>query len=155
MALHDPETESRKAPRFACDLSASVRDRGRPRSPARVIDISTDGCRVEIVASLSARSWVWLSLPDLETQYARVAWSFDTFAGLEFASALSVAVVRRLVSVDMGPSERRAAQLQELSARCRVLAGRQSAAEYASRLLTLSRDCEARAVVEELRNRFG
>ncbi|WP_431850588.1 PilZ domain-containing protein [Allosphingosinicella sp.] len=155
MALHDPKVESRRAPRFACDLSASVRDRGRPRSPARVLDISTDGCRIEALATFTSGSWIWLSLPGLETQYARVAWCHDEFAGLEFAASLNVAVVRQLVSGMNHPSEKRVAQLQELSVRCRQLSERLSGHDNAARLLSLARDCETRAVVEGLRTRFG
>ncbi len=155
MALHDPTPEIRKAPRFSCNLPASVRERGRPRSPARVIDISTHGCRLEAVETLTASNWVWLSLPGLETQYVRVVWSFDGFAGLEFAVPLNLAVLHRLVSGDEPPSERRVARLQELAGRCRLLSERASDRENSDWLISLSKDCEARAVVESLRTRFS
>jgi hypothetical protein len=154
MTLHAPQNEQRRASRFACDLVASVRDRGRARSPARLIDISTHGCRIETMSGPHAGDWIWLSLPGLEAQYVRVVWSAAGFAGLEFAAPLTPAVLHNLVS-PRPPSERRLTQLQELSRRCLQLSERLSGYGDATCLLTLSQDCKTSAVVEELRARFS
>src|SRR6185437_6190076 len=91
------ETERRRAPRNALRLNATIREPGRSRTGARVIDISTHGCRIEALPGASAESWILLSIAGLETQYCRVVWSCHEFAGVEFANPLAEAVLDRLL----------------------------------------------------------
>src|SRR5580765_3598511 len=49
--------ERRRARRYGLRLSAVVRERGRGRIPIRVIDISTNGCRIELSCGLLVGSW--------------------------------------------------------------------------------------------------
>lgn len=155
MALHDPDADLRKTRRFALNLPASLRERERPRSPVRVVDISTHGCRLELPYPLAVGSWVWLKLAALETQYARIAWSRDLFAGLEFARPLNEAVLNQLISRSTRLTERDAARLREISARCEQLAQARDTQAEAAPLQALARDCMTGTVVRELVTRFS
>ena len=85
----DGQPERRKVPRTALRLNATIREPGRSRTAARVIDISTHGCRIEATSGASVDSWLLLSIAGLETQYCRVAWRCHEFAGIEFATPLA------------------------------------------------------------------
>jgi hypothetical protein len=85
----DGSPDRRRAPRMAIRLNASIREPGRSRTGARLIDISTHGCRVEITSGASQDTWVMLSIAGLETQYCRVVWRCHEFAGIEFATPLA------------------------------------------------------------------
>ena len=82
--FHEPDR--RRAERAALRLNATMREAGRGRVTARVIDISTHGCRIEAGSGASVETWLWLSIAGLETQYCRVVWRCQEFAGLEFAT---------------------------------------------------------------------
>jgi c-di-GMP-binding flagellar brake protein YcgR len=62
------QTDRRRASRTALRLSATIREANRSKVEARLIDISTHGCRVEALFSASPEGWVWLSIAGLETQ---------------------------------------------------------------------------------------
>ena len=96
--LAEPEHERRRANRAALRLSATMREAGRSRVQARLIDISTHGCRVECASGASAETWIWLSIAGLETQYCRVVWRHQEFAGLEFVTPLAEPVLERLLA---------------------------------------------------------
>jgi hypothetical protein len=66
--LPDGQPERRRAPRTALRLNASIREPGRSRLGARLIDISTHGCRIEVTPGATADSWVLLRIVGLETQ---------------------------------------------------------------------------------------
>jgi hypothetical protein len=143
-----------RAPRSAVLLPASLRERGRARAPGRLIDISTGGCRIEYFHDLQPGCWVWLSVSGLETQYCRVAWCRDSFAGLEFAAPLQEAVVERLAAEGSSDDLGTIRALRDASARCRDVEGA-SAANFAAELASLGRDCEKYALVARLRRRWG
>ena len=82
-----------------------MREPGRSRMSAHVIDISTHGCRIEATPSASADSWLLLSIAGLETQYCRVVWSCHEFAGIEFATPLAEPVLEKLLAEQGGLSE--------------------------------------------------
>src|SRR4029079_2673129 len=91
----DGSPARRRAPRTALRLSASVREPGRSRSAARLIDISTHGCRVEITSEALRATWVSLRMAGWKTQYCRVVWRCHECAGIEFATPLAEAVLKR------------------------------------------------------------
>ena len=62
------EPDRRRAERAALRLNATMREAGRGRVTARVIDISTHGCRIEAGSGASVETWLWLSIAGLETQ---------------------------------------------------------------------------------------
>ncbi|HEU5285618.1 MAG TPA: PilZ domain-containing protein, partial [Sphingomicrobium sp.] len=53
--------ERRRANRIALRLGATMREPNRGRVEARLIDISTHGCRVEAISGASPDSWLWLN----------------------------------------------------------------------------------------------
>src|SRR5262249_20162957 len=78
------EPDRRRAARSALRLTATMREGSKSRVQARVIDISTHGCRIECTSTAVADAWIWLSIAGLETQYCRVVWHCQEFIGLEF-----------------------------------------------------------------------
>ena len=85
-------------------LTATMRDGTKSRVKARVIDMSTHGCRVECTSNVEDDSWVWLSIAGLETQFSRVVWPCGEFIGLEFEKPQAEAVFERLLQ---GPERHR------------------------------------------------
>src|SRR5919107_5740455 len=93
----DGQPERRRTPRTGLRLSASIREPGRSRTAAKLIDISTHGCRIEATSGASADTWLMLTIAGLETQYCRIVWRCHEFAGIEFATPLAEAVLERLL----------------------------------------------------------
>jgi hypothetical protein len=144
------QEERRRANRAALRLSATMREPGRSRTGVRVIDISTHGCRIEATNCASADAWVWLSIAGLETQYCRVVWKAQEFAGLEFATPLSDAVLERLLNEQQHLSENTVKELRDIASRTHRLATTQVNGEVQT-LTELSTKCAVDAVVEGLR----
>jgi len=146
--------DARAAARIAVHLPASVRERGRARSPAKLIDISVGGCRLELAQQLTPGTWVWLTVGGIETQYCRVVWARDMFVGLEFCVQLHQAVLDRLVGNNDNVSSEALETLKETSRRCRVLATRATDGT-ATHLNRFADDCSRYSLVQVLRRRFG
>ena len=144
------QQDRRRANRAALRLSATMREAGRGRVGVRVIDMSTHGCRVEVTTGISAETWIWLSIAGLETQYCRVIWRHQEFAGLEFATPLADAVFERLLQDQKHLSENTISELRDIANRTHRLASKENNAETET-LVELSRKCAVEAVVEGLR----
>jgi hypothetical protein len=144
------EPDRRRAERAALRLNATMREAGRGRVTARVIDISTHGCRIEAGSGASVETWLWLSIAGLETQYCRVVWRCQEFAGLEFATPLSEAVLDRLLQDTKQLTESTITELRDIANRTHRLASKQDS-EDTKTLAELSRKCAVEAVVEGLR----
>lgn len=144
------ESDRRRAPRAGLRLSATMREPGRSRTGVRVIDISTHGCRVEATTGPAADTWLWLSIAGLETQYCRVVWQCHEFAGVEFATPLSEAVLDKLLANQKHVSETTIGELRDIARRTHRLATKDKAAEPET-LSELSNKCAVEAVVEALR----
>ena len=147
--LPNGQPERRRVPRTALRLNASVREPGRSRMGARVIDISTRGCRIETTSVAAADTWLMLSIAGLETQYCRVAWRCHEFAGIEFATPLAEAVLERLLSDQQELSEVAISDLRSIATRAHNLSVQE--ADDRQTLTELSRKCAVDAVVEGLR----
>lgn len=145
----DGQEERRRVPRTALRLNATIREPGRSRMGARVIDISTHGCRIEALPGATADSYILLSITGLETQYSRVVWSCHEFAGVEFAAPLSEAVLDRLLQEHGQLTETAIGELRSIATRAHRLST-QEAGERRT-LAELSRKCAVDAVVEGLR----
>jgi hypothetical protein len=144
------EPDRRRAARSALRLTATMRDGSKSRVQARVIDISTHGCRIECTSSVSEDAWIWLSIAGLETQYCRVVWHCQEFVGLEFAKPLSDAVFERLLADHGELPETAINDLRKIASRTHWLA-RQAGDSDIAILADLSRKCAEEAVVEGLR----
>ena len=145
----DGQPERRRAPRTALRLNASIREPGRSRSSARVIDISTHGCRIEAMPGVAVDAWVLLSIVGLETQYSRVVWSCHEFAGIEFAAPIAEAVLDRLLQEHGALSETGIGELRSIANRAHRLSTQEESGRRT--LAELSRKCAVDAVVEGLR----
>lgn len=146
----ESQAERRRANRAALRLSATMREPGRSRVGVRVIDISTHGCRIEATSGASADTWLWLSIAGLETQYCRVVWKAQEFAGLEFATPLADAVLERLLNEQQHLSESTVKELRDIATRTHRLATKQANGDEVT-LAELSNKCAVDAVVEGLR----
>ena len=146
----DTGADRRRAARTALRLSATMREPGRSRAGVRVIDISTHGCRVEATALVSSDTWIWLSIAGLDTQYCRVVWQHQEFAGLEFATPLAEPVLERLLQDQTDLSEKSITELRDIASRTRRLAVQQQDKD-AQILAELSRNCAVEALIEGLR----
>jgi len=145
----DGQPERRRAQRSALRLSATVREPGRSRMGARVIDISTHGCRIEAMPGATADTWILLSITGLETQYCRVVWSCHEFAGVEFATPLAEPVLDRLLQQNGRLSESAIGELRSIANRAHNLSVQESGDRQT--LTELSRTCAVEAIVEGLR----
>ncbi|HEX3676904.1 MAG TPA: PilZ domain-containing protein [Sphingomicrobium sp.] len=145
----DDQPERRRAPRSALKLNATVREPGRSRMGARVIDISTRGCRIEALPGATADTYILLSIAGLDTQYCRVVWSCHEFAGVEFAAPLAEAVLDRLLEDHGALSESAIGELRSIATRAHRLSTQEESERRT--LSELSRKCAVDAVVGGLR----
>ena len=139
--------ERRRAKRIALALSATVREQRKSRAVVHIVDMSAFGCRVELPCGALAEPWVWLSIAGLETQYCRVAWQENDFAGLEFATPLKDAVLDSLMAPHRKVSERLVVRLREIAARASRIASQANEPERTKPLLEFSRECTEWAAI--------
>ena len=144
------QADRRRSDRIALRLTATMRDGTRSRAKARMIDISTHGCRIECPSSVTEDSWIWLSVAGLETQYCRVVWHCQEYIGLEFTKPLSDAVFDKLLQENEQLPESAITDLRNIASRTQSLA-RQAGDANIAKLAELSRRCAVDAVVEGLR----
>ena len=150
MAVTVPfQPERRRAGRAALHLNATLRD-GSRKAPARVIDMSTHGCRIACSTVVADDHWVLLGLEGLESKRARVAWHCEEFIGLEFETPLSEAVFERLLQGHGQLQEKEIKELRGIASRTHWLA-RKAGDEDIAILADISRQCAENAVVEGLR----
>jgi hypothetical protein len=144
------QKERRRVERLALRLNATLRDGTKSRVRARVIDMSTRGCRVECTTIVEDDTWVWLAIAGLETQFCRVAWHCQEFIGLEFERPLSDAVFEKLLASQERLPDSAIHDLRSIATRTHWLA-RQAQDRDIAILADLSRKCAVDAVVEGLK----
>lgn len=144
------QPDRRRVERLALRLSATMRDTRSGRVRARVIDMSTHGCRIECTAPVVDDSWIWLSIEGLENQHCRVVWHCQEFIGLEFERPLSGAVFDRLLADQGKLPETTIKELRSIASRTHWLA-RSATDEQIPILADLSRKCAVDSFVEALR----
>lgn len=127
-----------------------VRERGRGRIPIRVIDISTDGCRIEMSCGLLVGTWVWLSISGLETLYTRIVWCHEGFAGLEFTTPIHESVLDTLLKDQKSTSEDDIKQLRDIAKRAHRTSGHASGPAQSEGIAGLYRDCITGAISDGL-----
>jgi hypothetical protein len=141
--------ERRRAARAGIHLNATVRE-GTRKAPARVIDMSTGGCRIECSTVVDNGSKLWLGIEGLANQHCRVAWHCEEFIGLEFETPLSEAVFERLLQQQGQLAEKEIQKLRGIASRTNFLARKAGEADIAI-LADISRQCAENAVIEGLR----
>jgi hypothetical protein len=101
--LFEPVTEEtrqkieRKAARVAVPGDISLRAVGRSSYRVRVLDLSTDGCKVELVERPSVGDRMLVKFDGIEVLDADVAWVEGYAAGLKFANKFHPAVLDLLL----------------------------------------------------------
>ena len=96
--LFDPQpTQVRRGDRRRVSGEAQCR-RGSLRETVELRDLSPGGARVLALAPLRVGHAVWLRLPGIEAQEARVVWTRGCESGCEFVRPLHPAVFDALVS---------------------------------------------------------
>jgi hypothetical protein len=151
MAQASPgQADRRRVLRLALRLTATMRDGRSSRVRARVIDMSTNGCRIECTAPVEDDTWIWLSIAGLETQYCRVVWHCEEFIGLEFERPLSEAVFNKLLADQGQLPETTIKELRSIASRTHWLARKANDDDIAI-LAELSRKCAVDGLVEGLR----
>jgi hypothetical protein len=116
-----------------------------------VIDISTHGCRIELLCAQKLASTGWLYLENLAAQPMRVVWNRDTFAGLEFDTPLHEVVLDALLASKQDVGEPTMAELYDIALRSKSGAERAAPAAVSNELNSLALDCAA-AALERLMN---
>jgi hypothetical protein len=148
------QSDRRRVERLGLRLNATMRDSTRSRVRARVIDMSTHGCRVECSTPVDDDAWVWLSISGLENQFCRVVWHHQEFIGLEFEKPLSDGVFERLLADQGQLPENTIKELRDIASRTHWLARKAEDTDIAI-LADLSRKCAVDAVVEGLKRGEG
>ena len=94
----DHRFDERKSQRHASAAGASIGGQGRVKVPVRIVDISSQGCRLELPGQLPEGALVSVKVPTFEPWQARVVWSKRGSAGCQFVHLLHPAVVQRLAA---------------------------------------------------------
>jgi hypothetical protein len=144
------QTERRRANRAALNLTATVRDGSKSKAQARLIDISTHGCRIECTTPVTDETKLWLSIAGLESQHCRVVWHCEEFVGLEFEKPLAQAVFDKLLRDNAQMTEKAVSDLRSIASRTHWLA-RRAGDEQIHILAELSRECAVDALIEGFR----
>lgn len=95
-----PFVERRAMRRVGCALEVTVRQRGRFAVAADTTDLTARGCRVDGAGPFERDSEMFVRLPGLESQSARVVWSRGEVTGVAFAHPLHPAVYARFLPAE-------------------------------------------------------
>ena len=93
---------SRRTDRLPIEAEVRLRRAGSPAYPARVFDLSPEGCKVEFVERPALEEHVWVKFPGLESLQAEVRWIEGFAAGVRFDKPLHAAVFERLMKISRG-----------------------------------------------------
>ncbi len=91
------EGSRRRSRRVPVADDVSVRKIGSFNFQARLQDVSTGGCRVELIEPYEVGDRVVTRFPKLEPLGARVCWAMGTTAGIEFLNGMHPAVFDSLL----------------------------------------------------------
>ena len=94
-------------------------------------------------------SWVWLSISGLETLYTRIVWCHEGFAGLEFTTPISEAVLDTLLRQQNSTSED-IRQLRDIARRVHNTSGHAFGDNESQGIADLYRDCITGAISDGL-----
>lgn len=140
LLLNSGQPDQRRVRRSPVALVSTVRERSRSAVPAKVIDLSVEGCRIESGGVPLEGNQVWVRLEGLESLSGRVAWSQGYVAGVSFAQPLHAAVAARFTAVandrfntdvaDAGPPMANLAIAQPLQTRREQIMNGQAANDH-------------------------
>ncbi len=81
----------------------NVRRRFDNRYSVTLLDLSVEGCRVELVERAAVGDLLWISLPGLETIEAAACWTDGFITGVRFKRPLHPSVFDLLAERMRGP----------------------------------------------------
>lgn len=90
-------TERRRHGRAPLNLLAAFRERSRSAIDVQVTDFTGLGCRIEGAVPVDRSAQMFIKLPGLESQPARLVWIEGMTAGFEFEAQLHPAVAARFM----------------------------------------------------------
>jgi hypothetical protein len=90
--------DRRDCERVGVESAITVRPIGGFNHQVRLDDLSTDGCRVELVEEIELGEPLIARFPDLEPLVGAVRWKHGAVAGLEFSRPMHPAVLDALVT---------------------------------------------------------
>jgi hypothetical protein len=93
-----PENERRNSARVSMASEVLVRRIGGFAFQAGLRDVSTRGCRIELIEPCEVGDPVITRFPQLEPLGSRVCWSEGVVAGVEFATTIHPAVFDSLLA---------------------------------------------------------
>lgn len=89
---------SRIAPRLTVAGEIHMRKSGNHKMAVELMDVSPTGCRMELNERVKTGEIIWVTLPGLQSIEARVAWSRDWIAGVEFVNPIHPAVFNQVTT---------------------------------------------------------
>ena len=97
--------QPRRARRVPITVEIALRRSFDTRYQVNLLDLSREGCRVELVERVLPGARLWISLPGIETIEAKACWVDNFVAGVEFITPLHPSVFDMLVARISGPPE--------------------------------------------------
>jgi hypothetical protein len=95
--IPEEPVQPRRAERAAVNVPGGLRKQSSHTLSATVLDLSTHGFRATISTPLQEGAVVWLKLPGLAPQQARIAWAEGLTVGCALTAPLHPAVFDHLV----------------------------------------------------------
>lgn len=89
--------ERRRYGRAPLGIPVALRERSRSAAEVRMVDFTGLGCQIDGACVIARDAQLFVKLPGLESQPARIVWMKDTRLGLEFEAQLHPAVAARFL----------------------------------------------------------
>lgn len=97
MSESEEPLNQRQAERKTVRGTADLRRSGYNKVKVTLLDLSTNGFRIETFGGITVGSPVWITLPGLAAVEARVVWARGDQVGCEFINRLHPAVLEAVV----------------------------------------------------------
>jgi hypothetical protein len=141
--------ERRQSARTIVQLAAAAREPGQEKVQVQIVDLSPNGCRIEMQCNSFGEQWILLNIPSLTPQYCRIVWQEHGFAGLEFSAALDQSAFDSLIA-RIRTTEQSISALRRVGARARQMAKRTVESPGKRALIDISKECFVAAFVKTL-----
>lgn len=86
------ESHGRKAERIPLEADIDFRPTGEHRWRVNIMDVSPQGCRVELQVRVTPEDTIRITFPGLEAIQRKVCWVDEWITGIEFNIPLHVAM---------------------------------------------------------------
>ena len=86
------QSHGRKSERIPLQADIDFRRTGEHRWKVNILDVSPQGCRVELPVRVKTDDTIWVTFPGLEAIQGKVCWVDEWVAGIEFKNPLHAAV---------------------------------------------------------------